>query len=368
MSGDDSPRAAAQRMLVSVIAAVAENGVIGRAGDLALRIPADLARLKRLTMGHHLVMGRRTWESIGKPLPGRTTIVLSRDSGYRAPGCLTAVSLAEALETARRAGETEAFIMGGGEVYKQAVPAADRLYLTRIHASPAGDTTFPPVGPEWRETAREDHPEGSPAPFTFVDLERAGRDPLEETVLSRRELFRGGYLRLEELAIRLPDGRQGRREVVSVRDAVAVLPVDAAGRVHLVRQHRAAIGRTILEAPAGVIERDEDPEAAARRECEEEIGLRPKRLLRLISYAHAEGYSTGFITLYVGLDLERVESPGLDASEFLEHVVLPFAELREQVGRNEIVDSKTILTTLYWERIRETLPPSGAPAEASARP
>jgi ADP-ribose pyrophosphatase len=175
-------------------------------------------------------------------------------------------------------------------------------------------------------------------------------DRLTETVVGRRELFRGGYLRLEELAIRLPDGRPARREVVTVRDAVAVLPVDAGGRVHLVRQHRAAIGRTILEVPAGVIEPGEAPLEAARRECEEEIGLRPHRLVPLISYAHAEGYSTGFITLYVGLDLEPVESPGLDATEVVERVVLPFAELRDKVRSNEIVDSKTILTTLLWEQ------------------
>lgn len=176
-------------------------------------------------------------------------------------------------------------------------------------------------------------------------------DRLAEEVVGRRELFRGSYLRLEELAVRLPDGRPARREVVAVRDAVAVLPIDAEGRVHLVRQHRAAIGRTIIEAPAGVIEPGEDPQEAARRECEEEVGLRPRRLLQLISYAHAEGYSSGFITLYAGLDLEAVESPGLDPTEVVERVVLPFAQLREKVRRNEIVDSKTILSTLLWERM-----------------
>ena len=182
------------------------------------------------------------------------------------------------------------------------------------------------------------------------------QDRLREAVIGRKVLFCGGYLRLEELTIRLPDGRDGRREVVTVANAVAVLPVDADGRVHLVRQHRAAIGRTILEAPAGVIEPGEDPEAAARRECGEEIGLRPRRLLPLVTYAHAEGYSTGFITLFVGLDLEPVGSPRLDETEFVEHVVLPFAELREKVRRNEIVDSKTILTTLLWEQMRDMEP------------
>jgi ADP-ribose pyrophosphatase len=176
-------------------------------------------------------------------------------------------------------------------------------------------------------------------------------DGLLEEVIARREVFRGGYLRVEELAIRLPDGRRAIREVVRVRDAVAVLPVDGHGRVHLVRQHRPAIGRTILEAPAGVIEPGEEPQDAASRECEEEIGLRPGRLVPLVTYAHAEGYSTGFITLFVGLDLEPVASPGLDATESLERVVLEFAELKELVRANEIVDSKTILSCILWERI-----------------
>ncbi len=173
-----SASAPGRRMLVSIIAAVADNGVIGRGGSLALRIPADLARLKRLTMGHHLVMGRRTWESIGRPLPGRTTIVLSRDQRYAAAGARVRTSLAEALAQARNAGDSEAFVMGGGEIYRLALPLADRLYLTRIHASPPGDTTFPPIGGEWREVRREEHPEGTPAPFTFVDLIRGegGRD------------------------------------------------------------------------------------------------------------------------------------------------------------------------------------------------
>lgn len=161
-------------MRVSIIAAVADNRVIGRAGHLALRVPADLARLKRLTMGHHLVMGRRTWESIGRPLPGRTTIVLSRDPRYAAAGARVRTSLAEALDDARGAGESEVFVMGGGEIYRLALPLADRLYLTRIHASPQGDTTFPAIGSEWREVRREEHPEGAPAPFTFVDMERSG--------------------------------------------------------------------------------------------------------------------------------------------------------------------------------------------------
>jgi len=174
---DGDAAAGPSPMVVSIIVAVAENGVIGREGGLALRIPADLARLKRLSSGHHLVMGRRTYESIGRPLPGRTTIVLSRNPAYCAPGCLVRGSLEDALDAAREACESEVFIMGGAEVYRLALPLASRLYLTRVHASPDGDTTFPSIGPEWRETAREDHPEGSPAAFTFINLlrERDGK-------------------------------------------------------------------------------------------------------------------------------------------------------------------------------------------------
>ena len=144
---------------------MADNGVIGREGALALRIPADLARLKRLTMGHHLVMGRRTWESIGRPLPGRTTIVLSRDPAYRAPGALVRGSLADALAEAERAGESEVFVMGGGEIYRIALPLADRLYLTRIHASPAGDTTFPADRPAVARGRPRGAPRGCPGAF-----------------------------------------------------------------------------------------------------------------------------------------------------------------------------------------------------------
>jgi dihydrofolate reductase len=163
-----------QRPLVSIIVAVAENGIIGRAGALAVRISADLARLKRLTMGHHLVMGRRTYESIGRPLPGRTTIVLSRNPAYSATGCLVARDLEAAIGIARQGGDDEVFVLGGAEVYAAALPLANRLYLTRVHASPEGDTRFPPVPPGWHETWREEHPDGSPFPYSFINMERRG--------------------------------------------------------------------------------------------------------------------------------------------------------------------------------------------------
>jgi ADP-ribose pyrophosphatase len=173
------------------------------------------------------------------------------------------------------------------------------------------------------------------------------RDPLFEPVKKRETLLRGGYLSLERLTLGLPDGKEAFREVVRVRDAVAVLPVDRNGTARLVRQHRAAIQRTILEAPAGILDRpDETLEACARRECVEETGLLPKRLVKLITYAHAEGYSTGFITLFLGQELQETGGPKLDQTEFVEQVSMPYPELLDRVLKNEIIDSKTILSVL----------------------
>src|SRR3954452_22634299 len=129
-------------MRVSLIAAVAENGVIGRDGGLPWHLSDDLRRFKRLTMGHTMVMGRRTWESIGRPLPGRRTVVVTRQSAYTvdADDVQVAHSLAAAVECAASSGDDEAFIIGGAELYRDAIAAADRLYITRVHASVDGDT------------------------------------------------------------------------------------------------------------------------------------------------------------------------------------------------------------------------------------
>ena len=175
-----------------------------------------------------------------------------------------------------------------------------------------------------------------------------------EKVIRRETLFAGRYLDLEELTIVLPDGKQGKREVVRVRDAVAVLPLDRDDTVHMVRQHRPAIGETLLEIPAGLIDAEEKPEESAMRECEEEIGYRPQELIPLTRYAHAEGYSTGFITLFVGLGLKATGPLRLDATEYLENVRLSFEELTEKVRRNEIKDSKTILSALLWAEMRKS--------------
>jgi ADP-ribose pyrophosphatase len=176
-------------------------------------------------------------------------------------------------------------------------------------------------------------------------------DRLVERVMSRERLFDGKYLYLERLTVRLPDGQNAEREIVRVRNAVAVLPVDADANVYLVRQHRTAIGMTLLEVPAGLIDANENKHDTAVRECEEEIGYRPKILRELITYAHAEGYSTGFITLFLGTDLEYSGTGHLDPHEFVEPVTMPFEELFKLVRSNQIVDSKTILCTLLYEEM-----------------
>ena len=186
-------------------------------------------------------------------------------------------------------------------------------------------------------------------------------DDLFEKILARKALFKGNYLDLERLRLELPDGRTADREIVLVRDAVAVLPVDKGGVVHLVRQHRAAIGRTLLEVPAGLIEDGETPQQAAVRECEEEIGRSPGCLVPLLTYAHAEGYSTGMISLFVGYELALSDQRSLDESEHLVRVSLDFDELLEKVRCNEIIDSKTILSVLIWENMGRSGPRSAGP-------
>lgn len=150
-----------------IVAAVARNGVIGDAGRLPWRIPEDLARFKEMTMGQTLVMGRETFESIGRPLPGRTTIVLTRRCDWSHDGVEVAGSLDEALAIAAAAGQ-DVFIAGGAEVYRAGLEVADRMELTEVDAEPDGDTFFPEVDwSRWRETAR-DRGDG----FTFVSYER----------------------------------------------------------------------------------------------------------------------------------------------------------------------------------------------------
>jgi dihydrofolate reductase len=130
-------------MQVSLIVAMDEKSGIGRDGRLPWRLATDLKRFKALTMGHHLVIGRKTFESIGKPLPGRTNIVVTRQVDYLAEGCLVAHSLPDALALAEKRGETEVFIIGGGEIFAQALPFAGRIYLTRVQVEAGADVFFP---------------------------------------------------------------------------------------------------------------------------------------------------------------------------------------------------------------------------------
>jgi len=154
-------------MRTVIVVAVARNGVIGAEGGLPWRIPEDMARFKQLTMGHALVMGRATFESIGRPLPGRTNIVLTRRPDWSHEGVLVAGTLAEGLSMAA-AREQDAFIAGGAEVYRQALEIAERIELTEVDDSPAGDTWFPPVDwSQWREVSRETH-----SGFSFVTYDR----------------------------------------------------------------------------------------------------------------------------------------------------------------------------------------------------
>jgi dihydrofolate reductase len=141
-------------MQISIIAAMAENGIIGRGGQLPWHLSADLQRFKRLTMDHTIIMGRKTWESIGRPLPGRRMVVITRQAGYQAEGVAVVSSLEDALALARVAGDEEAFIIGGAEIYRLALPHADRLYMTLVLAEVEGDTTFPEV--DWETWARID--------------------------------------------------------------------------------------------------------------------------------------------------------------------------------------------------------------------
>jgi len=164
---------------LAVIVAAADNDVIGREGDLPWHLSADLKHFKHLTMGKPLVMGRKTYESIGRPLPGRTSIVVTRDSGWSAPGVLVAhdpdSAVALAGEVADADGAGEVMVIGGAELYAQLLPRASRLYLTRVHLSAEGDTTLPPISwDQWREVAREEHgpAAGAPCGYSFLVYSR----------------------------------------------------------------------------------------------------------------------------------------------------------------------------------------------------
>lgn len=155
-----------------MIVAAAENGVIGVDNRLPWRLPADLQRFKRLTMGHHLIMGRKTYESIGRPLPGRITVVLTRSAGIDVPGVVVARSLDDAFAQAAARGDDEPFVCGGADVYVQALGSCDRCYLTVVERQFTGDAIFPGVDAEkWQLVECEPHPE-SELPYRFETWDR----------------------------------------------------------------------------------------------------------------------------------------------------------------------------------------------------
>jgi dihydrofolate reductase len=163
------------RISIVLLAAVADNGVIGRDNGLPFRQSSDLRRFKAMTMGKPVVMGRKTYASIGKPLPGRTNIVISRDPGFAPPGVTMAgdldSALAAARDDARSRGVDEIVVIGGTDIFAQTMPLADRLEITHVHMKPAGDTHFPAIdAARWRISARSDHAAGpnDEADFSYV--------------------------------------------------------------------------------------------------------------------------------------------------------------------------------------------------------
>ena len=145
---------------------MARNRVIGANGAIPWHLPDELKQFQRLTMGHHIIMGRKTWESIGRALPGRTSVVVTRQRGYRAPGAVVANSLDDAIKACGADGEI--FVIGGAELYRQALPLAGRLYLTTVDAEIPGDTTMPEFrAGDWREASATDHPADARHRYAF---------------------------------------------------------------------------------------------------------------------------------------------------------------------------------------------------------
>jgi dihydrofolate reductase len=177
MSRSGLGRHRAGKPIIAIIAAMAENRVIGRNNALPWHLPEDLKRFKRLTLGHAVIMGRRNYESIGRPLPGRRNIVVTRRPDYEAPGCVVVHSPAEALAAAED--DEEIFVIGGAELYAQFLPSAHRLYLTLVHAEVDGDTLFPAFDwSDWQETARETHPPDARHPYAYSFLVLERKNPL----------------------------------------------------------------------------------------------------------------------------------------------------------------------------------------------
>jgi dihydrofolate reductase len=166
--------------IVALVVAMAKNRAIGRDGNLPWHLSSDMRYFRKITMGKPIIMGRLTFLSLGRALPGRTNIVLTRNAAFEAPGAIMAYNLEEAFDVARKeaakAGVGEIMVIGGEDVFRAVLPQASRIYLTEVDAEPKADTWFPALdGREWREVSREDHPEGpkDDHAFSFVVLERS---------------------------------------------------------------------------------------------------------------------------------------------------------------------------------------------------
>ena len=163
-------------MIKSIMVARSNNRVIGRDNDLVWHMPADLKYFKETTTGHYVVMGRKTYESVNKPLPGRLNIIVTRQPDYYREGCLVVHDVEEAFQLGEKNGQEELFVLGGAQIYELTLPLVDRIYLTEIKAKFEGDTFFPAIDyAQWKEVKREEHSadEKNPHPFAFVVLERA---------------------------------------------------------------------------------------------------------------------------------------------------------------------------------------------------
>lgn len=170
-------------MIVSLIVAMDQDRGIGKENRLPWHLSQDLKRFRELTMGHYLLMGRKTWESIGRPLDGRTSIVVTANRHYFPEDCIVVHSVEEGIQYADACGEMELFIVGGGEVFKQALPIANKVYLTQIHAIVQGDVFFPEFDMRyWKEVDRVDYPcdTNNQFPFTFVTLIKKEQDGIPD--------------------------------------------------------------------------------------------------------------------------------------------------------------------------------------------
>ena len=162
-------------MIFSIIAAVSDNNVIGKNNDLVWHMPADMKYFKQTTTGHWVIMGRKTFESFGKPLPNRTHIIITRDQNYIYPGVFVVHSIDEAFKKVQESSDEEAFVLGGAEIYKQCINEVDRLYITEIKETFDGDTFFPKIDKNiWKEVSRQDFApdEKNKYPYAFVIYEK----------------------------------------------------------------------------------------------------------------------------------------------------------------------------------------------------